>query len=340
MSSIRVGIVFLLLSQAQFSLSADESCPSDGDVQFVCGLENPEDLILVPDSNWVIASTAVSSSLDEGALIAVNTVDFRLVELVPHRSFDSNSDFSLSTSSSADCPGPRAANFQPHGISLLTGASKVHTLFVVGHGEREAIEVFELSTQSELPRLTWLGCIVAPSEVTRFNAVTYLPNGGIAATNFAPPEGEVWEWHRSKGWSEVPGSKMIAPNGVVASDDGKWLFIADWIGRAIIRLSREQEPPVIDRISVGFRVDNLRWARDGSILATGQTVNCESQSGCEFVGTRTIKVNPESLDWQLLFEYADSEFFRMGTVAIEVEYELWLGGLRDGQGIARVLQAE
>jgi len=31
-------------------------CDLDGQVRFICGLSSPEDLILVPQSDWVVAS--------------------------------------------------------------------------------------------------------------------------------------------------------------------------------------------------------------------------------------------------------------------------------------------
>ena len=39
----------------------------------------------------------------------------------------------------AACPGPNNV-FQPHGLTLREGGGDVHTLYVVGHGAREAIE--------------------------------------------------------------------------------------------------------------------------------------------------------------------------------------------------------
>ena len=35
---------------------ARRKCTSDGDVQFVCGPVSPEDLVLVPDTPWVLAA--------------------------------------------------------------------------------------------------------------------------------------------------------------------------------------------------------------------------------------------------------------------------------------------
>jgi sugar lactone lactonase YvrE len=78
--------------------------------------------------------------------------------------------------------------------------------------------------------------------------------------------GEVWEWHTSTGWKIVPGSESAGPNGLEISKDGRWLYIGGWGSQSFIRLSRGQTPIKKDSVSVGFRVDNLRWAPDGALV--------------------------------------------------------------------------
>ena len=100
----------------------------------------------------------------------------------------------------------------------------MHTLYVVGHGAREAIEVFELDAGGALPTMKWIGCIPAPEGTQRINSITALPAGFLGATNFDPTGGELWEWHPIIGWIEVPGSQMRGPNGLVSSNDGRWFL--------------------------------------------------------------------------------------------------------------------
>ena len=98
------------------------------------------------------------------------------------------------TPRSAPAAGPLTGGFRPHGLNLRPGPDGRHTLYVVRHGAREAIEVFELDARRrQRPVLTWTGCAEAPEGVT-FNSVAALPGGGFAATHFARPAGRVWEW--------------------------------------------------------------------------------------------------------------------------------------------------
>ena len=56
----------------------------------------------------------------------------------------------------------------------------MHTLYVVNHGGREAIEVFEITSE---PTVTWIGAIVQDTNVWG-NAVAALPDGGVVVTNY------------------------------------------------------------------------------------------------------------------------------------------------------------
>jgi hypothetical protein len=46
-------------------------------------------------------------------------------------------------------------------------------------------------------------------------------------------------------------------------------MLADGGASLFIRLSRRQTPIKKDSVPVGFRLDNLRWAPDGALLAAG-----------------------------------------------------------------------
>src|SRR2546428_746734 len=84
------------------------------------------------------------------------------------------------------CPGPLQLKtpdaFRAHGLYLKPGQNAVHTLYVVHHGPRESIEVFEVDARGTSPSLTWIGCAPALS-IHNFNSVVALPQGGFASTN-------------------------------------------------------------------------------------------------------------------------------------------------------------
>src|SRR5207253_1753445 len=139
------------------------------------------------------------------------------------------------------------------GLNLRPGANGVHTVYMVHHGFRESVEVFELDAKPKMPTLTWVGCVVAP-ENTGLNSVSPVPAGGFAVTNLARRggagrgrsitdggnTGEVWEWNPKDGWKIVPGSESPTPNGIEVSKDGKWVYVNLWAAQKVMRLSRGQ----------------------------------------------------------------------------------------------------
>ncbi len=312
--------------------SGAAQCLPDGEVEFVCGPVSPEDLVAVPDSPWVI----VAGMEDDGYLYATDSRNHQSTVLFPVSSFSSRPDPAF-----GDCGGPLTDGFRPHGLNLRPGPDGRHTLYVVRHGAREAIEVFDLDARGQRPVLTWTGCAEAPEGVT-FNSVAALPGGGFAATHFALPEGRVWEWGPGAGWAEVPGTETNGPNGIVASPDGRWLYIGGWGTRSLIRVSRGEATVRQDAVEVGFHVDNVRWAPDGSLLAAGHLgdapesiFECLGQGRCDGVTSRVARVDPDALTAEEIVRYPSNEHLILGTVGLQVGDEIWVGGIAGADRIAR-----
>jgi hypothetical protein len=297
-------------------------CVDAADVQFVCGQQGPEDLVVVPGGAWVVASAFGGS----GGVNLIRVSDKTSMKVYPAASAKDRFD----AKTYAACPGPPdPLKFTSHGLSLVPGRGNVHRLFVVGHGAREAIEVFDLDARPTTPVLTWIGCAVAADPIG-LNSVRGLADGGFIASNFLPrggtqaatqqmmtgeKNGELWEWHTASGWKKVPGSDAAGANGLEMAADGKTLYVAAWGSQSFFRLSRGAAKPVRDEIPLGFRVDNIRWARDGSILAAGQGVG----------QTVVVKVDPRTLTVKEILKRPAGNGFAGGTVAVEVGDSYWIG---------------
>ena len=305
-------------------------CEPVGDIQFICGIIDAEDIIEIPNSEVVIASGRTSPST--GSIYAVNSQNFQSREIFPQNALEAR----LNTYLYKDCHS-EATSFQPHGVTYRLGVDGIHTLYVVGHGEREAVEVFELNVADELPSLRWVGCIVAPDSVARFNAVTSLPDGAIAVTDLNRAGGAVWEWSVDLGWRIIPGSEMVGANGIVSSEDGDWLYIAEYFAKNIVKLSRGRATPLLERKNVGYMVDNIRWSQDGStLLLAGHDRNCDPQFNCTMSDlTNILRMNPVSLDTESVLLWRSLDVFPVSTVAIEVDEEIWLGGIRGTDRLVR-----
>lgn len=287
------------------------SCEPHGSVQFVCGVVSPEDLVAIPRSDWVIASGYTG-----GAVHLVSTRDHTATRLFPV----ANPQQRLDEKTYASCPGPidpaEKEKFSAHGLAVRQGQDRIHTVYLVHHGFRESVEVFEIDTRPTVPTFTWIGCVVAPATVG-LNSVTPLPGGGFAATNpnrrGAPSQGantgEVWEWNAQDGWRIVPGSESHGPNGIELSRDGKWFYINLWPARKVMRLSRGQTPVQKSVVDVAFQPDNIRLQTDGSLLVAGhggpsvaRVMEC-LRKVCPDATSNVARIDPETLSAQQVITY-------------------------------------
>ena len=340
LSLFGVSVMFAMGQGAAVPRAA--GCDPLGNVQFICGLVGPEDLVAVPGSDWVIASGDAAP----GAISLIDVKQKTATALYPSAALTQRLDAKTYDS----CPGPidpdEKDKFRAHGIAVRQGRNGVHTLYVVHHGNRESIEVFEFNARAKASALTWVGCAVAPDPIG-LNSVVPLPEGGFASSNFqargpargranmqaGERNGELWEWHTGTGWKIVPGSEASGANGIEISKDGKWFYMGGWGNQTFIRFSRGQTPVKRDEIPVGFRLDNLRWAPDGSLIAAGQQIPAGA-AGFGMATSRVIKIDPGTLKVRDLISYPFNDTFNFATGAIQVGKEIWVGSVR-GDKIAR-----
>jgi hypothetical protein len=204
------------LSAQQPPAAPPPPCTNNGDMQFICGQAAPEDLIVLPGGQWVVAGSYAGA----GGINLIRVSDRMSIKAYPTAS----SRDMLDAKTYPSCPGvPDAATkarFQTHGLTLREGRNGVHTLMTVTHGAREAVDVFTIDTRTPTATFTWIGCAVAPDPIG-LNSVRWLDDGGFIATNFLPrgnqqgmaamqkgeKNGELWEWHTASGWQKVPGSE-------------------------------------------------------------------------------------------------------------------------------------
>jgi hypothetical protein len=316
--------------------AAPAPCTAVNGVQFVCGLQAPEDLVVVPGGQWVVAGAFGGN----GGVYLIRASDRAVTRVYPTASSVDRFD----AKAYAGCPGPpdaaTKAKYQTHGLSIQPGANGVHRLLVVLHGGRESIEVFEVDARQATPAVTWIGCAVAPDPIG-LNSVRWLADGGFIGTNFlargggggfggpamkamqsGERNGELWEWHVGTGWHKVPGTEAAGANGLELSPDARTLYVAAWGSQSFFRVSRGEKTPAREEVPLGFRVDNIRWAADGTLLAVGQGGAPGSQASI------VVKVDPRTLRVREVVRHPDTPAFGAGTVAVEVGKELWVGSFR------------
>jgi hypothetical protein len=308
-------------AHAQAPASESASCSPAGDLGFVCSLINVEDFLPVEDGHWLVGS---SLKLGSAGLYLIDTAakTARPVEL----SIASQPDPRY-----AGCPAPDLKRLMTHGLDVVPGRNGLSTVYAVNHGGRESVEIFRLNPAADTAE--WIGCAILP-EGANGNAVASLPRGGFVVTKFMDTRdkqgfqhmlagqvtGTVYRWSTGKGFTEVPGTRLPGDNGVVASRDGRWLFVNAYGSRQIYRV------PLFGHgkrslVEVDFDPDNLRWAPDGTLFVTGQFLTPGKPAGQD--GWAAVRLDPATMSVTPLVKEPGRPQFADATSTVQVGDTLW-----------------
>jgi sugar lactone lactonase YvrE len=317
---------------------------------YIEGPVNAEDLVLIPGTAWVVASGMAHAPDPKGALYLINSEDRTWQVQYPGPETAAQHD---ATTYPACATPPIPETFSGHGLAVRPGRDGQHTLYAIGHGGREAVEVFHVDAGGVKPHFTWVGCVPTPEGLWP-NAVVALPGGGIAITStydprdqegsFArlragEPTGVVAEWKPDVGWHMLPRTELGGNNGLEISTGGEHLYLNGWADRIIIRVSR-QSPEILTGDRAQAMLDNLRFSPDGTLLATGQTERLSEFAACAFSDARVcrsgfvvLEVDPETLESREVIRSSGDAKFGAGTTALKIGDEIWVGTYR-GERIA------
>lgn len=332
------------------------TCEAHGDARPLCGLQNPEDLALLPDGSGVVVS-------EYGGMRAERPG--RLVQIVRDGGgrrvlFEGEPTRGPGPWGDPDCEGPPPPGFSPHGIDLGRRGDGRLQLLVVTHGERESVELFEVLEGDDGWSLAWRGCALPP-DGSWLNDVVALPppQGGFVVTHMMPRRwalgqifellraavfgarsGRLLEWRPGGGFTALPGSDAVLPNGVEVSADGATLFVNSTLGDEVLRIDRESGA-VTGRVTVP-RPDNSAWAADGRLLVASlrgewsRLMACgEIEGGVCPLPYAIVAVDPETLGTEVVHASGPDTPMGAATVAVQVEDELWIGTFA-GDRILRV----
>ena len=334
--------LFAAATAISTQVAAQAECDPAGGLSFICGLINAEDMVQVPGTPWIVVSGLADGEHADGRIYLVNARDRTIQVALP-----GGVAYQQDMKTFGACPGrPDETKFSAHGLSLRTGSTAEHTLYVVHHGERESVEVFKLKAGAATPTLTWVGCVAYPAGVSG-NGVAALPGGAFAASNFmstndptaadklmaGQPEGGMLIWRPKTGWEDVPETAAIsADNGVAASADGKQLFVAGWGDETVVRLPLNGKSGRRAVIKTGFHTDNLRWGSDGFLYASGQRDTLANLWACA-PNTRqrctspfsVLRIDPATLQTREVIRHPGGPTFGAGSTALRIGAEYWIG---------------
>jgi hypothetical protein len=247
----------------------------------------------------------------------------------------------LDTKTFGACPGPvNTANFSPHGLAIREQSPQKYRVYMTSHGEREAIEVFDVETAGARPTITWIGCVVLP-EKTFANSVAILADGGFVTTKFMDPTvpnpfatvmaggitGNVYEWHPGGKVTAVPGTELAGANGIELSPDDRFMYVAAFASREIVRFERTKTPMAKQVVQVDIMPDNLRWTANGKLYTAGGNFVAPSECAsapCS-TGWSVYEIDPGSLQATRIAGADQKAALQGASTALAVGGDIWVG---------------
>jgi hypothetical protein len=351
---IRLGLAVLLLSLGACTTPDILDCHAANGLTPDCRFQNPEDFAKSPSGVALIVSEMGQGSLESRA--------GRLVAYVPNAE-SGRGDIRVlwpraSTPSIATpvapkaaalgdpaCPALGAGRFVPHGINARRLDDGRYVLYVVNHGARESIEIFEIFDDGRELALEPRGCVLAPSDATT-NDVVVLSDGGFRISDsFRRSEntivsglrmrygshrpGFAWEWRASRGYSRIAGSETAYANGIESSPDGRFVYLNGYFENALIKVDTETGRRV-GEVSVSGP-DNVTWTDDGRLLVashhagTFDLLKCLGieRGNCGF-RFQILEVDPETLASRVILDQEGPPIGAV-TVALPFKGRLYLG---------------
>ena len=315
------------------------SCAPAMGLNFVCGLDQPEDLLQIGASKWVIAS----GMGDHGGIFLLDTEAKKT-----RRFFTGASKPDLKTY--PDCPSA-PTSFNSHGIALRPAKiAGSYTLYSVTHKPFESIQVFAVDARGPAPAISWTGCVKLPADF-RTNSVTAKIDGTILAnvqmhgnaTDFISGNitGGVWAWDpQIKKLNLLKGTELAGNNGIEISPDEKEIYIAVSGTQtvAIYTLANTAKPARTIRTPF-YNLDNIHWSGD-RLIAAGmmfdepacggtrkQIQDAHGNMNCHR-GWVVSQLDPNAMHWKILAYGEPNPSFGGIATGLVIGKTLWISSFQ------------
>ena len=328
-SRLVILISFILLVCVNSAFAVDHR--NSYDLKTIKGPQNAEDILPLGDTQWLVTSGMngqVSRSDINGHIYLVNRKEKTFEEFFPGK----NPAFHQDKKMFSACPGPiNPENFSSHGLALKKQSSGQYRLYMTSHGEREAIEVFDINTAGAKPSISWAGCVPLPEDIMA-NSVAILSDGGFVTTKFYDPTvpnsmmsivqgkltGGVYEWHPGKSVKALQGTGLSGANGIAVSPDDKYVYVAAFGSHEIARFDRTKFPVTMKKVPIGIMPDNIHWGDDGMLYTAGN-------NNVRGTGWSVFSIHPETMEVKRVTGVDQTAAMQNASSAVPVGDEIWIG---------------
>lgn len=318
-------------------------------VGYVTGLVNAEDMVSLPNTPWVFASS--DKTPDKPKPDYLYLIDARTKAARPVQADRAEG----STAGDPTCRPIPFDKLAMSGLGLRRKSDGSYQLMGVNRGTRMSIEFFDIGQPDPVPTVTWAGCLVMPDRAFP-NAVVPFGDTGLAVTisfetdndrflaeiDRGEPTGYLLTWNPGQGFARVPGGEASLNNGIAVDPDQKHWYIADFGGQSLLRLpiAPGTEPPL--RVDLGGRPDNVHWTHSGRLVVAVLLASVPAIFDCAASSDdvcpmpfKIVEVDPKTMKpVRTVVSEPLAEGYGGATAALWVGDELWISSYRN-TGIAR-----
>lgn len=324
-------------------------CAPSMALSYVCGLDQPEDLLQVGTGKWIVASGMGK----HGGVF-----------LIDSEAKTSKRLFTGAKKPDAkmypECAAPDVNAFDSHGLALIPAkVMGTYTLYTVTHTPFESIHVFALDARGAEPSVTWTGCIKEPLDF-KANSVTATRDGTIlidvqffgGKTDFISGNitGGVWQWTPAdKKLTLLPGTELQGNNGIEISKDEKEFYIAVSGTQTVAIYNRADTSKPVRTVRTPFyNLDNIHWSGD-RLIAAGMMADEPTCGGTRkqmqdahlnmncHRGWVAGQLDPTTMQWKVLAYGEPNPDFGGIATALVIGDTLWISSFQMDRAAYRQL---
>ncbi|MEM6583393.1 MAG: hypothetical protein AAF699_19105 [Pseudomonadota bacterium] len=314
-------------------------CDDVGELHPICGLQSPEDIVVVPGDEFLLLSEMGGMEGGPGRIALFDIEDETWQTVFPLKA----GNVATMPAGDPQCTDAPDVEFSPHGIHLVQLEDGRWRFLVVNHGGREAIELFDLTLPAEgSPELVWQGCVF-PADNTFVNDVVGLSNGDIVYTRMYRPDdlasvwrgmlgyqtGDVWRWSSETGPRLLAGTEGSLTNGIQISADERYVFINQYVDQKVQKYNLEEEIEVASAAIAN--ADNSAWGPSGELWVATHDMDVATFMACTEDRTVTcgmafsiVALDPDTMEHRVIFSHQGPPM-GAATVAVPLDDKVYLG---------------
>ena len=339
-----IPISAVMISLALFTVTTDyigpqkniSECKSDDAISVICGVSNPEDIVVTPDNKYLLIS-------EFGGIRPYDSTKsggFALLRLSDNKIITPKISFGKNIWGEDSCKQNEI--FGPHGIDLVQREDGSYQLGVINHYPGETIEMFELVQKSEQDTwsFVWRGCVEVPEKYYLNDValkkdgtfyVSHMYSRDITMTKwlitalFKKDSGVILEWNKDS-FIEIPNSEGSGPNGITLNELTNNLFISYNQGDRVVKFDLSDNKKLQT-----FKVespDNIYINKD-SVWLTSLDFQPNDAGDCIERPACSLPFSIYEIDRETFVLKNENSFnktvFGLPTIAVPIENTIFMG---------------